>query len=1383
MNKKIFTLLACAFMLLSTAFTANAKIIGGFQSTGDTVRTLPLGTSPGMYHIRIDSVYVGQGGNNAEASATGFVPAFGVNANTLSLTVADLTSATAVLNGYLRNNTSNIDGTPFNFTYNAVDYYQPGDTVVLAVNELGVVRPVSISDLRRRMNNPNEEISHLDLAATLWCTEIEKPSELGEHALYTFKNKLHNKFLNAGSSVGTTGISWMYSTAHLNGNLNYSRPLYRRTNGTSDTQYDVINYTTDGTTSITISSSLVSNFTNQNISRMLKFSIIEAAPIVLDKEAFNTVMGTQGAGEGVDLTFTPNSTSTDNPNYFDRKLFAESATITAAGNLGYLRVRAGASTGDNFIFNHLNNVGDTYTNGNGDTKYLKLRIGSNSGSGTTINNHYRFVYFPSRDSLVINAYEVRHFSNGHYGSNAYDDDGHYLDDASFNLLHPKYYGLYNEEILDALIVRYQDLHLGSATIMTIGQAPPDILISFDALCLKVKDSKTAWIDDGVYTIWDDKGRILGIRIYNGSLYPQWFYPEEGECPDRIPAYQWVVERIDEGKTSFNDKGELVNITNREFGQSSDYTWMRNVLIREGGAPIFENQTNFLSYPPFVAGNPGASLIPEFLRGIVIGQYLRVRAQDDCTLTESASGFRPVNKVYTNDQHLGYKWFPVEATEGNVNFGKSDNTPTNLGMDHNSFTFSYWNPNLMPDEDYYIDQKVSYTDPLLYVGEKNKKEGFQFMLGTHLREHSHVEEPFGWPYIGFASIVPPSTNRNPNIGLNKQYPIEDESGKIITPIGDPDRSIYNQDVKQLSRYYYELKVADFYNYRDGLAEQFVVLKGAKSDGSDLRNALKYGLADILADKEPFKFANVYLRETYFLPRERDLNEERKPQDPSRRVYYAIMDRIELEQMDRLVEQFGFEITDTLRVDPNGDESLEFSLAIWGWDENNGFIKAQGKTVSATRVSTFALRNSNYELYRRLNSTRDDNAIAGNLDAPKTLRIQRQLNKAVYLHEDALSATGYNQKNINFLGVSNSFENPESFVAPDGLKKYNYNLWIDTAYINRGTGPIKPQYLIAVAPEAVPDTTLSYSDGCCATNTQNYPPYTYGRYLINATDSARTPGSSAITNNDYVSQSNGTWDRLVFVPAIHVDDRLYILSQVDKVMQGSQYAYGFTNGVIDRTKPLYTPGGERRYDVGAITKAATGGRLQSRAWNTSNRYGDYYDFEDWDNYHNDVTFSLRFTVPEAKNAGVKNGTYYEGETNDLKRFYIESETKQRVSYGNAKIAPVQGGWIKINNDVPVISRGVYEDAINLGDVFNIDNNVTGEPTSNEGVSTSDSKVSVIAGTDEISILNAGGKTVTLTNLLGQAVLKTVLSSDRATVKAPKGVVIVTVEGEKTVKAVVK
>ena len=77
--------------------------------------------------------------------------------------------------------------------------------------------------------------------------------------------------------------------------------------------------------------------------------------------------------------------------------------------------------------------------------------------------------------------------------------------------------------------------------------------------------------------------------------------------------------------------------------------------------------------------------------------------------------------------------------------------------------------------------------------------------------------------------------------------------------------------------------------------------------------------------------------------------------------------------------------------------------------------------------------------------------------------------------------------------------------------------------------------------------------------------------------------------------------------------------------------------------------------------------------------------------------------------------------------------------------------------------------------------GGSTANEGVEVSE--VTVITGEGNITIAGAAGKKVVVSNILGQVVANTVISSDNATIAAPAGVVVVAVEGEEAVKAIVK
>ena len=77
--------------------------------------------------------------------------------------------------------------------------------------------------------------------------------------------------------------------------------------------------------------------------------------------------------------------------------------------------------------------------------------------------------------------------------------------------------------------------------------------------------------------------------------------------------------------------------------------------------------------------------------------------------------------------------------------------------------------------------------------------------------------------------------------------------------------------------------------------------------------------------------------------------------------------------------------------------------------------------------------------------------------------------------------------------------------------------------------------------------------------------------------------------------------------------------------------------------------------------------------------------------------------------------------------------------------------------------------------------GDATANEDVEVA--AIKVIAGEGNVTIAGAAGKKVVISNILGQVVANTVVSSDNATIAAPQGIVVVAVEGEEAVKAIVK
>ena len=226
---------------------------------------------------------------------------------------------------------------------------------------------------------------------------------------------------------------------------------------------------------------------------------------------------------------------------------------------------------------------------------------------------------------------------------------------------------------------------------------------------------------------------------------------------------------------------------------------------------------------------------------------------------------------------------------------------------------------------------------------------------------------------------------------------------------------------------------------------------------------------------------------------------------------------------------------------------------------------------------------------------------------------------------------------------------------------------------------------------------------------------------------------IVDKDYIWDAK--WERLSFVPAIHAGDTLYILNgrPIEAFIQKKKEA--------DGTETEYVNYKKLRND--SKVKIVFLGN----------------------NKHKDEVFSFRFTE-------VGGGSN--------KDFMIESETTRRDVTKGRMIAPMNGGWVKIQNGVPVISRGAYTDWIAEAETWNV-KMTKKSPLANAEASVTD--VKVVAGAGEVMIRNASGKKVTVSNILGQTIAKVVLTSDNQTIAAPQGVVVVAIEGENAVKAVVK
>ena len=148
------------------------------------------------------------------------------------------------------------------------------------------------------------------------------------------------------------------------------------------------------------------------------------------------------------------------------------------------------------------------------------------------------------------------------------------------------------------------------------------------------------------------------------------------------------------------------------------------------------------------------------------------------------------------------------------------------------------------------------------------------------------------------------------------------------------------------------------------------------------------------------------------------------------------------------------------------------------------------------------------------------------------------------------------------------------------------------------------------------------------------------------------------------------------------------------------------------------------------------------------------------YNQAKFAFRYVDTDAKSLRIETANY--------KR--LPGVKEAEVNEEN------ELGYVKWMNGVVVVV-----DKIEDGDVFNMNEDEQGDPTANDAIATEG--VSVIATEGAVIVKGAAGKNVVITNVLGQTIANTVITSSEAQISAPAGIVVVAVEGEAAVKAIVK
>ena len=176
------------------------------------------------------------------------------------------------------------------------------------------------------------------------------------------------------------------------------------------------------------------------------------------------------------------------------------------------------------------------------------------------------------------------------------------------------------------------------------------------------------------------------------------------------------------------------------------------------------------------------------------------------------------------------------------------------------------------------------------------------------------------------------------------------------------------------------------------------------------------------------------------------------------------------------------------------------------------------------------------------------------------------------------------------------------------------------------------------------------------------------------------------------------------------------------------------------------------------------------------------------HRNYVWALRYTEDEITDPSEGQGTGRQHTD-----FLLESSDVKDGVQGQASIGGYRGAWVDIDGNVPVLvkystANGDHDDLVgtpiseglNQAQIFNL--KATSEvATSVDPVEVSNIRISVEEG--KVIINGAAGKVVSIYNVLGQPVSQSIATSDNAVITVPAGLVVVSVEGEKSVKAVVK
>ena len=263
-----------------------------------------------------------------------------------------------------------------------------------------------------------------------------------------------------------------------------------------------------------------------------------------------------------------------------------------------------------------------------------------------------------------------------------------------------------------------------------------------------------------------------------------------------------------------------------------------------------------------------------------------------------------------------------------------------------------------------------------------------------------------------------------------------------------------------------------------------------------------------------------------------------------------------------------------------------------------------------------------------------------------------------------------------------------------------------------------------------------------------------YVVRGENNTR-PQYLLVVNPNYVPAIYDNKDHLIEPDTMY---GRFLVNQIDSAVWENK------NGKIHNNKFINDTEADETYvKLGFQYGFHTGDKLYLTDKNfvKTGKASDVIDLSTAD--FNKAKFAFKYVNPEAA-AGDPTESF------KIQTRYIDY--KAAINGGDSQ---TNEGYLKTINGVVVVT-----DAYDKGEEFNLTGEIS-TPTANDDVTVSE--VSVIATDGGVIIKGAAGKKVTISNVLGQTVASTVISSDDATISAPAGVVVVAVEGEAAVKAIVK